>query len=46
MTHNEIALISLGSRGLRKDMALFQQCSDDAKWINGQRIEVSGGMTL
>lgn len=21
-------------------------CSDDAKWINGQRIEVSGGMNL
>jgi NAD(P)-dependent dehydrogenase (short-subunit alcohol dehydrogenase family) len=21
-------------------------CSEDAKWINGQRIEVSGGATL
>jgi len=21
-------------------------CSDDAKWINGQRIEVSGGINL
>ncbi|MEO8823396.1 MAG: hypothetical protein ABI366_07445 [Ginsengibacter sp.] len=21
-------------------------CSEDARWINGQRIEVSGGMNL
>ncbi|MDR2916284.1 MAG: SDR family oxidoreductase [Tannerella sp.] len=21
-------------------------CTEDAKWINGQRIEVSGGMNL
>ena len=21
-------------------------CTDDAKWVNGQRIEVSGGMFL
>ena len=21
-------------------------CTDDAKWINGQRIEVSGGISL
>jgi NAD(P)-dependent dehydrogenase (short-subunit alcohol dehydrogenase family) len=21
-------------------------CSDDAKWVNGQRIEVSGGINI
>jgi NAD(P)-dependent dehydrogenase (short-subunit alcohol dehydrogenase family) len=72
-TTNKIALITGGSRGLGKDMALNIAkkgndviitynnseaeandtgsvvaflCSDESKWVNGQRIEVSGGINV
>jgi NAD(P)-dependent dehydrogenase (short-subunit alcohol dehydrogenase family) len=39
---------ALGRVGLPDDIGSVVAflCSDDAKWINGQRIEVSGGMIL
>jgi NAD(P)-dependent dehydrogenase (short-subunit alcohol dehydrogenase family) len=39
---------ALGRVGLPDDIGSVVAflCSDDAKWINGQRIEVSGGVTL
>jgi NAD(P)-dependent dehydrogenase (short-subunit alcohol dehydrogenase family) len=39
---------ALGRVGLPHDIGgvVAFLCSDDAKWINGQRIEVSGGMML
>ena len=35
----------LGKRGIRSNVVAFL-CTEDAKWINGQRIEVSGGQNL
>jgi NAD(P)-dependent dehydrogenase (short-subunit alcohol dehydrogenase family) len=39
---------ALGRVGLPNDIGgvVAFLCSDDAKWVNGQRIEVSGGMNL
>lgn len=39
---------ALGRVGLPDDIGgvIAFLCSDDAKWVNGQRIEVSGGMNL
>ncbi|RYE27476.1 MAG: SDR family oxidoreductase [Sphingobacteriaceae bacterium] len=39
---------ALGRAGLPDDIGSVVAflCTDDAKWINGQRIEVSGGMML
>ena len=41
-------ITSLGRVGLPDDIGgvVAFLCSDDAKWINGQRIEVSGGIFL
>lgn len=41
-------LTALGRVGLPDDIGgvVAFLCSEDAKWINGQRIEVSGGMNL
>lgn len=47
--NNHIAsMTSLGRVGQADDIGSVVAflCSDDAKWINGQRIEVSGGMML
>jgi NAD(P)-dependent dehydrogenase (short-subunit alcohol dehydrogenase family) len=46
---NYVAQITaLGRVGLPDDIGgvVAFLCSDDAKWINGQRIEVTGGMNL
>ncbi len=42
------ALTALGRVGLPDDIGgvVAFLCTDDAKWINAQRIEVSGGMNL
>lgn len=42
------SLTALGRVGLPDDIGAVVSflCSDDAKWINGQRIEVSGGIFL
>lgn len=42
------SITALGRVGLPDDIGgvVAFLCSDDAKWINGQRIEVSGGMSL
>jgi NAD(P)-dependent dehydrogenase (short-subunit alcohol dehydrogenase family) len=42
------SLTALGRAGLPGDIGgvVAFLCTDDAKWINGQRIEVSGGMML
>jgi NAD(P)-dependent dehydrogenase (short-subunit alcohol dehydrogenase family) len=39
---------ALGRAGLPDDVGgvVAFLCTDDAKWINGQRLEVSGGMNL
>ncbi len=41
-------ITALGRVGLADDIGSVVAflCTDDAKWINGQRIEVSGGMSL
>ena len=41
-------LTALGRAGLPDDIGgvVAFLCTEDAKWINGQRIEVSGGMNL
>ena len=41
-------MTALGRAGLPDDIGgvVAFLCSDDAKWVNGQRIEVSGGMLL
>ncbi|HSY61707.1 MAG TPA: SDR family oxidoreductase, partial [Cytophaga sp.] len=41
-------LTALGRVGLPEDIGgvVAFLCSDEARWINGQRIEVSGGMSL
>ena len=42
------SLTALGRVGLPHDIGgvVAFLCTEDAKWINGQRIEVSGGMNL
>lgn len=42
------SLTALGRPGEANDIGgvIAFLCTDDAKWINGQRIEVSGGMNL
>ncbi|RAJ92299.1 NAD(P)-dependent dehydrogenase (short-subunit alcohol dehydrogenase family) [Larkinella arboricola] len=42
------SVTALGRAGLPDDIGgvVAFLCTDDAKWINGQRIEVSGGMNL
>ncbi len=42
------SLTALGKVGQPDDIGgvVAFLCSDDAKWVNGQRIEVSGGMNL
>ncbi|MBW4358993.1 SDR family NAD(P)-dependent oxidoreductase [Flavobacterium taihuense] len=42
------SLTALGRAGLPDDIGSVVAflCTDDAKWVNGQRIEVSGGMNL
>ncbi|TRX35981.1 SDR family NAD(P)-dependent oxidoreductase [Flavobacterium restrictum] len=42
------SLTALGRVGLPDDIGgvVAFLCSEDAKWVNGQRIEVSGGMNL
>lgn len=42
------SVTALGRVGLADDIGgvVAFLCTDDAKWINGQRIEVSGGMNL
>ena len=41
-------ITALGRVGLPEDIGgvVAFLCTEDAKWINGQRIEVSGGMNL
>ena len=41
-------ITALGRAGLPDDIGgvVAFLCSEDARWINGQRIEVSGGMNL
>ena len=41
-------ITALGSAGVPDDIGgvVAFLCSEDARWINGQRIEVSGGMNL
>lgn len=52
---NKIAVITGGSRGLgrntainlaRRGIVIAALLSDENRWVNGQRIEVSGGMVL
>lgn len=45
---NIAGLTSLGRVGLPDDIGgvVAFLCTEDARWINGQRIEVSGGMNL
>ncbi|MEO5683266.1 MAG: SDR family oxidoreductase [Chitinophagaceae bacterium] len=42
------SVTALGRTGLPNDIGgvVAFLCTDDAKWINGQRLEVSGGMML
>jgi NAD(P)-dependent dehydrogenase (short-subunit alcohol dehydrogenase family) len=42
------SVTALGRAGLPDDIGSVVAflCTDDAKWVNGQRIEVSGGMNL
>jgi len=42
------SLTALGRVGLPDDIGSVVAflCTDDSKWVNGQRIEVSGGMNL
>lgn len=41
-------MTALGRAGLPDDVGgvIAFLCTEDAKWVNGQRIEVSGGMVL
>jgi NAD(P)-dependent dehydrogenase (short-subunit alcohol dehydrogenase family) len=45
---NIAGITALGRVGLADDIGgvVAFLCTEDAKWINGQRIEVSGGMSL
>lgn len=48
-TNKHIASVTaLGRAGLPDDIGgvVAFLCSDDARWVNGQRIEVSGGMMI
>jgi NAD(P)-dependent dehydrogenase (short-subunit alcohol dehydrogenase family) len=42
------AITSLGRPGVAEDIGgvVAFLCTEDARWVNGQRIEVSGGMNL
>lgn len=42
------SITALGRPGLPDDIGgvVAFLCTEDAKWINGQRIEISGGMKL
>jgi len=42
------SMTALGRVGLAKDIGgvIAFLCSEDSGWINGQRIEVSGGINL
>jgi len=42
------SITALGRPGVAEDVGgvVAFLCSDDARWVNGQRIEVSGGMQL
>jgi NAD(P)-dependent dehydrogenase (short-subunit alcohol dehydrogenase family) len=42
------SLTALGRVGLPDDIGSVVAflCTDDAKWVNGQRLEVSGGTNL
>jgi NAD(P)-dependent dehydrogenase (short-subunit alcohol dehydrogenase family) len=42
------SVTALGRVGLPDDIGgvVAFLCTDDARWVNGQRIEVSGGMML
>jgi NAD(P)-dependent dehydrogenase (short-subunit alcohol dehydrogenase family) len=48
MNKNIAAATALGRVGLPDDIGgvVAFLCTDDARWINAQRIEVSGGMML
>jgi NAD(P)-dependent dehydrogenase (short-subunit alcohol dehydrogenase family) len=48
MNQHIAAATALGRVGLPDDIGsvIAFLCSDDAKWVNGQRIEVAGGMLL
>lgn len=48
MNANLAAQTALGRVGLPEDIGgvVAFLCTDDAKWINGQRIEISGGSNL
>ena len=41
-------MTALGRAGLPEDIGgvVAFLCSPEARWVNGQRIEVSGGMNL
>ncbi|MEC8883823.1 MAG: SDR family oxidoreductase, partial [Bacteroidota bacterium] len=41
-------MTALGRAGLPEDIGgvVAFLCSQEARWVNGQRIEVSGGMNL
>jgi NAD(P)-dependent dehydrogenase (short-subunit alcohol dehydrogenase family) len=42
------SITALGRPGMPQDLGgvIAFLCTDDAFWINGQRIEVSGGMRI
>lgn len=48
VNQNVAALTALGRTGVPEDIGgvIAFLCTEDARWINGQRIEVSGGMHL
>jgi len=48
LNHHISSLTALGRVGLPEDIGgvVAFLCTDDAKWVNAQRIEVSGGMNL
>jgi len=42
------SVTALGRPGIAEDIGgvVAFLCSEDARWVNGQRIEISGGMQL
>jgi NAD(P)-dependent dehydrogenase (short-subunit alcohol dehydrogenase family) len=48
LNHQLASITALGRVGLPDDIGSVVAflCTDDSKWVNGQRIEVSGGMNL